>query len=193
MDFVSIVDKQPKDIWKSKLLVLNSRNAKSLCWKPPDDDWFKANSDSTFLLGEGCAGVVIKNSNGSIIFASTALHYCLDPLTAECLAILHACKSAAKLKKRKVILESDCLEAITLINGSSCNLHWTAGPVVIAIKKVWTAWPSWIFRFNPRCCNRAAHNLAHWGACSKNFGDIPLESIPVTVFCDKDFPLIDDL
>ncbi|KAL3624966.1 hypothetical protein CASFOL_031634 [Castilleja foliolosa] len=184
------MDKQAMAVWKSKLQTLIERKAKNISWKPPEEGWIKINSDSTYKLGVACAGVVVKYKNGSIIYASTAQHHCLDPLSAECLAILHACHIASKLKNVKTILESDCLEAITLISGGSANTFWTTGPVVDVIKKMWTAWPSWIFMFNPRSCNRSAHALAHWGANCNFYGVVALDSIPATVFCDKWYPLL---
>ncbi|KAL3650962.1 Serine/arginine-rich splicing factor rsz22a [Castilleja foliolosa] len=78
-----------------------------------------SNMDSTFANGIASAGVVLRNSNGSIIYAYTATHHCIDSTTAEALAILDTCTILKKLKCKKVILESDNLNAIAFINGMS--------------------------------------------------------------------------
>ncbi|KAL3633790.1 hypothetical protein CASFOL_022552 [Castilleja foliolosa] len=133
-------------------------------WKPPGEGCFKANSDSSFKDGAATAGIIIRNSNGSIIFASTAKSLCLDSFAAECLALLHACKTLEKLKIKQATLETDSLNAATLINDTSHNYFWSAGPTIELIKRTWTNWPSWRFKFIPRHCNRAAHALASWGS-----------------------------
>ncbi|KAL3653519.1 hypothetical protein CASFOL_003200 [Castilleja foliolosa] len=116
--------------------------------------------DSTFINGVASAGVILRNSNGSIIYAFTATHHCLDPDSAEALAILDTCYTLQKLKIRNAILESDSLNAISFINGASSNIYWACDPVITQIKRIWNGWPCWQFKFKSRASNGAAHSLA---------------------------------
>lgn len=49
--------------------------------------------------------------------------------------------------------------------------------------KVTLSMPSWRFRFCSRDANAAAPSLAHWSF------DVKL--IPISCFCDGDFPIVD--
>ncbi|KAL3643028.1 hypothetical protein CASFOL_013843 [Castilleja foliolosa] len=163
--FVKIVTKQANDHWFNIAKTSQGRKFKSGPWKPPPMDWIKANMDSTFVNGNASAGVVLRISNGSIIYAFTASHHCIDSTTAEALAILDTCFILKKLKCKKVILESDNLNAIAFfINGNSDNIFWACDPVITQIKRIWNGWPCWQFKFKPRASNGAAHSLAKWNS-----------------------------
>ncbi|KAL3620422.1 hypothetical protein CASFOL_035334 [Castilleja foliolosa] len=130
--------------------------------------------DASFVDGNAFTGAIIRNKNGSILLASTAIHRCLDPLAAECLAILDACLIIHNLSIKNVLFESDCSNAINLIISNSDSGLWTAHPMVEKIKKMWNGWPSWIFKHSPRSTNRAAHELARWSSNSLFVGLVPL-------------------
>ncbi|KAL3644546.1 hypothetical protein CASFOL_009726 [Castilleja foliolosa] len=177
-----LVTSQTKDhcfsIAHSKLI----RSSPNHRWSPPLDGWIKINMDASFVDGNAFTAAVIRNRNGSILLASTAIHRCSDPLAAECIAILDACLIIHNLSIKNVYFESDCSNAINLINSNSASGFWTAHPIVEKIKKTWNGWPSWIFKYSPRSTNRAAHELAKWTANSLSVGLISLDAIPISVF-----------
>ncbi|KAL3641648.1 hypothetical protein CASFOL_012463 [Castilleja foliolosa] len=177
----------------NSLQALQSRSSVNQSWNPPPIGWFKINMDAAFKDGNACSGVVIRNANGSFVHAYSMEHKCLDANTAEALAILDSCLVAQKLGLQKVLFESDCLNVVSFINGNSRNYYWTSGPVVEAIDNLKLKMPLWSFSFVPRVCNSAAHALAAWAFCNDFFGNIPLVSIPVNVFCDFGSPLVDAL
>ncbi|KAL3640561.1 hypothetical protein CASFOL_015529 [Castilleja foliolosa] len=160
-------------------------------WKKPPSGWHKINVDSAFDNGMTTTGIVIRNYNGSIIQAHTQNHTCLDSMAAECLAILEACLVAEKLNLHMAIFESDCLNAISSINGNSLINFWPSDPVVEKIKRAWSNWPMWTFTFTSRRNNEAVHELAKWAKNSSFVGFVPLNTIPISVFCDFGFPIVD--
>ncbi|KAL3630855.1 hypothetical protein CASFOL_023839 [Castilleja foliolosa] len=132
----------------------------------------------------------MRNEAGTIFFAAAYPHPCLDATTVECLAIMEACQILEDLKIKSAIIESDCLMAISLLNGSSNNSFWTASPVIERIKKLWNDWPSWIFKYTQRRSNGSAHALAKWADTLSLVGIVHVDSLPVSVFCDYGFPIL---
>ncbi|KAL3633535.1 hypothetical protein CASFOL_022297 [Castilleja foliolosa] len=110
--FTTMVSKQALVQWNS-ILKTWQNPAPPQQLKPPLHDCFNVNSDSTFIDGKDTEGILIRNINDSIIFASIATSPCLDPLSAECLGILLACKTLEKLKIKQTTLETDSLNAAT--------------------------------------------------------------------------------
>ncbi|KAL3647798.1 hypothetical protein CASFOL_008766 [Castilleja foliolosa] len=190
---VKSVSKNAAAHWKSILQTGLSRPSKSLAWKAPPEDMLKCNIDAAFSNGHATSGVVLRNHNGSIKLAAVFHHQCLDPATAESLAALDACKILSELKIRKVIIESDCLDVVSFVHGLPDICFWSAKPVIEKIKKFWNNWPSWIFKFSPRSSNGCSHALAKWGSSCNFNGFIPLDTIPICVFCDIGFPLVEPL
>lgn len=111
-------------IYKLKFSILRaSKSAK--------DHW------DSFKDGKAQASCIIRNSKGSIVLASSQPHNCIDPLAAETLALLYACKLLDRLKIEEAILEADSLNAISAINNASLISFWTTDPLVDKIKKYW--------------------------------------------------------
>ncbi|KAL3642837.1 hypothetical protein CASFOL_013652 [Castilleja foliolosa] len=189
----NLVSIKAKAHWLSVLHTLQAKPSSKLCWSPPASNWIKINMDSTFSNGDVYAGIVFRDDNGSLLLAASYQHNCIDSLAAECLAIWDACKLAENANCAKVIFESDCLTVISLINGTSNNNFWSADPVIFQIKRCWNGWPNWVFKFTPRRCNGAAHNLASWAAGCGFCGIIPLNNLPNSVFCDIGFPIVNSV
>ncbi|KAL3629912.1 hypothetical protein CASFOL_026224 [Castilleja foliolosa] len=185
---VKSISRQAELHWLSIVQTLHYRSSTNP-WTPPPAGWLKINVDAAYNLDLAHSGCILKNEHGSVCMASVNLHNCLDALTAECLVILEACNFLHANNIKNVIIESDSLNAISYINGSSRNSFWKASPVVEKIKRAWNVWPSWVFKFSPRSSNGAAHALAKWASCNSFVGLIPLSSIPISVFCDKGFPI----
>ncbi|KAL3644482.1 hypothetical protein CASFOL_009662 [Castilleja foliolosa] len=192
-DLVKLISKQTKAHWLSVNLQINIRSSSNQLWSPPQTGWLKLNTDAAFSFDKGHCGVILKNDLGSILLAAVNHFSCMDAISAECIAILDACKIINNLKLEQVIFESDSLIAISWLNGHSNNRFWTASPVIEQIRKIWNGWPSWIFKFVPRSANGAAHALAKWASFDSFVGFIDLDSIPISVFCDRGFPLVNSL
>ncbi|KAL3621021.1 hypothetical protein CASFOL_035933 [Castilleja foliolosa] len=167
------------------------RSSPNQIWIPPPDGWLKINTDAAFADGLSTSGIIFKNKSGTIVLAATFTHNCPDATTAECLALLDACTIANYLKIKKAAFFNDCLNAVTFIKNSPINCFWAANPVVEKIKKCWSNWPHWVFKFSGRSTNSAAHSLAQWGVSSSVTGLIPLDTLPLVVFCDRGFPIFD--
>ncbi|KAL3641890.1 hypothetical protein CASFOL_012705 [Castilleja foliolosa] len=103
---------------------------------PPQAGWVKINVNAAFKSHSAYFGIILRNASGSISLATSVHHSCLDAITAKCLAILDAVIILQNHNTKKVIIESDCLNAASFINGSSYNSSWTANPVVDQIKRI---------------------------------------------------------
>ncbi|KAL3631091.1 hypothetical protein CASFOL_024075 [Castilleja foliolosa] len=162
-------------------------------WTPPTDGWLKLNVDATFDEGSAFSALVLRNHNGSILKAASFNHLCLEPVVAESLALFDACHFLMDLNMENVIIESDCLNAITFINCNSLSCFWTISPIMEKIKTGWKDWPGWTFRYVSRTANYSAHSLAKWAKICNFVGIVPLNSILSFVFCDLGHPLVDYL
>ncbi|KAL3643608.1 hypothetical protein CASFOL_014423 [Castilleja foliolosa] len=149
----------------------------------------KINADSSFKDGGAMAGLVVRNHNGTFIYASTHKHTCLDATVAESLALLDACILLSMLGIKNAIIESDSLIAISSILSNASECHWNINPIIDRIKRCWNGWPNWVFKFAPRSANGSAHALANWALFCNFEGCVPLNLIPVSVFCDLGHPL----
>ncbi|KAL3634184.1 hypothetical protein CASFOL_021238 [Castilleja foliolosa] len=187
---VATISRQANYHWLSINQSIQAGSSTNHPWKSPPPGWKKINVDAAFSNDSACSGIVLKDTDGSILYTAAFTHSCIDALTAESLAILDACLYLMSINVVNVIIESDSLNAISFINGSSSNSFWTASPVVDKIKKAWNNWPSWIFKFTPRSANRAAHALAKWAVINSFVDVIPVASIPISVFCDQGYPLV---
>ncbi|XP_012846290.1 PREDICTED: uncharacterized protein LOC105966267 isoform X2 [Erythranthe guttata] len=180
--------------WTSQLKrSLNPGSSFSQNWTKPPLNWLKINADSSFFDGSASTAFIVRNHNGSIVFAHSLQHQCTDSLVAEALAIHEACLFANHWKIAKVIFESDCLNAVHFINDHNMVGHWSSKVIIDEIRKFWHLWPKWRFKYCPRNANFAAHNLASWASASKWSGFIFENRIPISCFCDIGYPLVDSL
>lgn len=181
-----------QDHWRSlSMSAIGARSSTNLLWTPPPKGWLKINTDSSFNDGTSYASCVVRNCNGSIVYASTRQHKCTDVLAAESFALLDACELIDKAKIYNSIFESDSQIAISLILNTSNLTYWTASVLVDKIKKYWHIWPRWKFKYVPRSANSSAHSLAKWAYHSNYEGHVPLNSIPISCFVVFGFPLVD--
>uniref|UniRef100_A0A803QEN0 RNase H type-1 domain-containing protein n=1 Tax=Cannabis sativa TaxID=3483 RepID=A0A803QEN0_CANSA len=84
------------------------------------------------LQGEGAAtGVVIRDGEGVVSFASaTVVHYASIPLVAELMAIRECIKAAIQRRLSLFEVRSDCLQAVSLINGAEVSCRQEDGLIV---------------------------------------------------------------
>ncbi|KAL3614938.1 hypothetical protein CASFOL_040599 [Castilleja foliolosa] len=187
---VVLVSRKCKDHWLALAQTNQGEGLKAKIWTPPPENWIKVNVDAAYSNGSSFSALVFKDSNGSITFAAAHKHSCLDPITAETLAILEACKELEKQNICLAIIESDCLNAITFINVSSQNGSWSAAPLIDKIRRYKHRWKDWKFKFVSRLANNAPHALAKWALFCNHVGVIPLHLIPTSVFCNIGYPLL---
>ncbi|KAL3647569.1 hypothetical protein CASFOL_008537 [Castilleja foliolosa] len=147
---VLFVSRKCKNHWLAMAQTAQGKTQSPKAWKPPPENWTKVNVDAAFTNGLAYTGMVLRNSNGSFLHAAAYNHHCLDPLSAECLAILDACKTLEILNYKSVIIESDSLNAISFINVDSSNCFWTAAPLVEKIRRYKHKWKAWNFKFISR-------------------------------------------
>ncbi|KAL3655175.1 hypothetical protein CASFOL_000961 [Castilleja foliolosa] len=127
---VLIVSRKCKNHWLAMAQTAQGKTQSAKAWKPPPENWTKVNVDAAYSNGNAFTGMVLRNNNGSFLHAAAYKHHCLDSLSAECLAILEACKTLEALNYKSVIIESDSLNVISFINVDSSNSFWTAAPLV---------------------------------------------------------------
>ncbi|KAL3621989.1 hypothetical protein CASFOL_034185 [Castilleja foliolosa] len=141
-ELVTIISKQAKTHWLSMVQSIQSGSSTNHTWKPSPSGWMKINVDAAYKDDSACTGVNLRNVDGSVHLAATYSHQFTDALTAEALAILDAVNILISIKAKHVIIEADCINVVSFINGSSNNFFWTASPVVEKIKRAWNCWPS---------------------------------------------------
>ncbi|KAL3648889.1 hypothetical protein CASFOL_005292 [Castilleja foliolosa] len=134
-DMVVLVSRKCRDHWLALAQTNQGGALMAKNWSPPPENWIKVSVDAAFSNGTSISALVFKDSSGSITFAAAYKHQCLDPLAAESLAILEACKELEKQDIFLAIIESDCLNDITFINVTSQNGSWTAAPLIEKIRR----------------------------------------------------------
>ncbi|KAL3646893.1 hypothetical protein CASFOL_009437 [Castilleja foliolosa] len=188
---VTLVSRQTKLHWHSIIQAGFTRKIAIQKWSPPPKGAVKINTDASFINGNSTAGIIFGDHCGTVTHAAVFKHKCLDSFSAECLALLDACNLLIELNIHNATLESDCLNAITFIVDKSEYCFWQADAVISKIRKLLDKWPLWSFCFAPRVANGAAHALAYWAWNNELKGFVPLNSLPVTVFCDLGFPIVE--
>ncbi|XVF59440.1 hypothetical protein PTKIN_Ptkin07bG0276100 [Pterospermum kingtungense] len=102
----------------------------SFRWEPPMEGYIKINVDAALQVHSSSAtvGVVFRDNAGVIQgSAATSLQNICSPLAAELLAILYGLQLAKELDFGEVMVESDCLVAVTEIGkGESSFSEWSS-------------------------------------------------------------------
>ncbi|KAL3618474.1 hypothetical protein CASFOL_037556 [Castilleja foliolosa] len=118
---ITLATKQTKAHWKSITHDRATRTALNQPWKASPPGWIKINTDASFANGVSYGGITLRCNCGSFLKACTSFHNCVDAISAESLALLHACHLVASLKIKNAIFETDCLNDVTGINGAYLN------------------------------------------------------------------------
>ncbi|KAK1660876.1 hypothetical protein QYE76_049035 [Lolium multiflorum] len=91
-------------------------------WMRPEPGVAKLNTDGAFARDGAAAGMVLRDHQGDMIFAACRmLRHCSDATEAELLAIEEGLSLALQWTTSKIVVESDCAEAIELIKKSTPN------------------------------------------------------------------------
>lgn len=131
-------------------------------WQPPEPGWILANTDGAVAKDatKGGGGVVLRDHDGA--FRGAAAHFFPDdgkPDIIELKACRKALQFGRELGVQKIHVETDCREAVCMINGSVKNFS-AAGPIVEDIKGLMQGWQGCKVTWKRRSANRAAHILA---------------------------------
>jgi ribonuclease HI len=176
-----VVYMYPRDREKSK----RQRVASDLLWSCPETGWMKVNVDGSFDAQQesGGIGVVMRNSEGRVIFAAfKSLNGCKSALEAE----LEACREGIVLASQWTMcpfyIESDCQVALQMIQGKEeerSELAYLIREIVSA------AFGNREIRLRKihRSQNSVSHYLANKGRC---------ESLS-KVWCESDCTFISNL
>ena len=129
-------------------------------WKRPPSSWMKLNTDGSVIgeTGPAGAGGILRDALGNWVAGfTTYLDGCMID-EAESLALIHGLKMAWNLGARKIIVETDSLQAFKWVTGRQ-EVESSHGNVVSECqawqKRDWTATINQIFREG----NRAADEM----------------------------------
>lgn len=112
--------------WSSmRLSGINGDSQEKLKWNPPFVGWLKINVDGAsnrFTKIGVCAGVA-RDQNGDMLWGFRCNLGLSNSLNAELWGILWALKHAWNGVGRRIIVETDCLEAVSLISNGWEDEH----------------------------------------------------------------------
>ncbi|KAJ4717566.1 Ribonuclease H-like domain containing protein [Melia azedarach] len=148
-------------------------------WKPPMDPWYKLNVDAAIDKEGGIAGLgcIVRNSDGAVMASATIKKLVSgDVEQAEALAILEGVKIACDSGLQPLIVESDAINVVNLINGklsSKGEIIWIISEIQNYVRKN----KFLVIKYVPRTVNVAAHHLAKLALLSKE-SSIWMEETP---------------
>jgi ribonuclease HI len=134
-------------------------------WSKPPQGWAKLNVDGAWATAThtGGTGMVLRDEEGNIIITGCRfLQSCGSPLEAEVLACMDGLTLALERTSKPIIMESDCLEAVSMINSESTNRSEVAA-LIDAAKHLCN--PDRVVQVNhiSRDLNGVSHTLAKLG------------------------------
>ncbi|KAH9723191.1 reverse transcriptase domain-containing protein [Citrus sinensis] len=139
-----------------------SLKEKQQAWLPPPQNVFKVNVDAALNSKNLSAGVgaVIRDSNEKIVAAGVNQNLLQGSASlAEAEAVLWGLQLARKADVSSLMIKSDCLEVVQLVNntmGSRSEIFWT----ILAIQNQMKNFQKVVVNHIPRHCNACAHYLA---------------------------------
>jgi ribonuclease HI len=134
-------------------------------WVPPSHGWAKINVDGAWAEDkrEGGTGMILRDDEGCITVAACRhLQVCDSPLEAEILACNEGLALALEYTNKPIIIESDCLEATTMINDLAVNRSKVAA-LVHETKRLCKLGRQCLVRHVRRGLNGVSHTLARMG------------------------------
>jgi hypothetical protein len=131
-------------------------------WTLAPQGFAKLNVDGEFTAQSAGAGMVLHDHAGDVIFtACRHLDTCIDALEAELAAIEEGIKLALHWSALKIIMETDCADAVELIGGKKANLSAYAFRIT-TIRELLRERDTVLVKIN-RTCNSVGHELAKIG------------------------------
>ncbi|KAL4326271.1 hypothetical protein GQ457_11G005490 [Hibiscus cannabinus] len=159
-------------------------------WQAPQEGWIKINTDAAVAGSDRLAtiGGVFRDHTGKWIFGFSRKVGVSTVLIAELWAIHDALQRAWDRGLRKINLESDCLDAVRILNGKSTSLLGN-GLVATIFKLLRYDWTVSISHIN-RACNGVADRLATLSKAN-NIDDLQLLEPPIEVLSLMQMEAID--
>ncbi|XP_057418459.1 uncharacterized protein LOC130712657 [Lotus japonicus] len=151
--------------------------AATVTWHPPSELWFKFNVDGSVCQATSAAGCggVCRDSNGQWVFGFSRNLGLSNVFWSELWGIFTALHMSLARGLGKVIVESDSLAAITLVNGGCERTHPYAS-LVLQIRELMQKDWEVICRHTLREANQVADclaNMAHSLALGHHVYDAP--------------------
>lgn len=172
----------------SKQTLLSQPKTVLIRWIPPDEGWFKINTDgacdpSSHLI---VAGGLIRDCSGNWIKGFQQFLDSGDSFLAELWGACLGCKLALSSSASKVCLELDCLDLVKILNDTSLNSLHHQGPLIDSCRFYLSHFDSFKVLHVMREGNQCADALASYALSSKcNF--ISLDLCPAPFVCCKLF------
>ncbi|CAN0912624.1 Putative ribonuclease H protein At1g65750 [Linum grandiflorum] len=131
-------------------------------WKPPPKSWIKINTDASRSSSTnlGSTAWIVRNDQGKMLFSGYSRYKgIIDVATLEALAIRDALLWASNHHLDRVILESDCLSVVQLLQIRN-SAHLAFGAILKEILQISSSLNFCVFNHASRLCNRAADKIA---------------------------------
>jgi ribonuclease HI len=126
----SVVAYEFNGVKPEKKKATDRKQAIQIKWSKPSPGWSKLNVDGSWVANgaTGGAGMILRDDQGAVIFtACRHLVSCDSPLEAELRACAEGLFLAMRLSDCPIVVESDCLEAVQMINEDTVNRSPYAG------------------------------------------------------------------
>ncbi|KAL4396470.1 hypothetical protein AHAS_Ahas01G0095100 [Arachis hypogaea] len=106
---------------ETKTVEIRRRNANLVHWRPPPDDWLKANVDATFKkeYGNGTISAVVRDKEGKVLLGFIGKNQANSSIIAEATAIRQALIIVNNLQLEKILIESDNQRLVQTIKSES--------------------------------------------------------------------------
>ncbi|WCJ34268.1 hypothetical protein M5689_015586 [Euphorbia peplus] len=135
-----------------------------ITWIPPPLGSLKLNCDAAFNPNSGKygAGFILRNEVGGIVFSGACpLGNCWSVLHAEILALLNGLFFARGMNFAKIVVSSDCKQAVdAILNNNDISY---IDSLVHHIREIAACFIVCNFIHEKRSYNAAANDLAKWG------------------------------
>ncbi|XP_025611657.1 uncharacterized protein [Arachis hypogaea] len=143
-----------------KKIEANRSRTYPVTWRPPPENWLKANVDAAFRKynGTGAIAVVIKNSKGKMLLGFSGKIQAKSSTVAHAQAIRQALIIVNNLNMDKTLIESDNLKLIQTIKSKTTIGEALA--IIQGIQILMENLPEKGMTWTPRNGSRLAHAVA---------------------------------
>ncbi|XP_026434339.1 uncharacterized protein LOC113331914 [Papaver somniferum] len=148
-------------------------------WTPPDNDCMKLNFDVSFVDNNAFSSwaLISRNSAGDCDGLRGGAAHAIDPEQAEAQALLEAVLWAKQKGLTKLQLEGDCLNVISVVNGSLTAVKWTTHNLIKDALDILSSFSFWSCTYVHRDANHIADSLAKFARsqiiCFQYYNDFP--------------------
>lgn len=152
-------------------------------WEKPDGDNVKVNCDAAFhpTTRNGGWGCIIRDLEGDVVMTLRGrVEALLNPLHGELIACLQGAQAALATGVGHLI-ETDASTVMKAVYSSEYDMS-EVGHLVEELRRLreWN-FIKWKVQFQPRSCNRVAHELAQLGSVCNPDESFVLASVPANI------------